>query len=111
MAGADMNIVVEASSADARARAVEEQMTDEERFSLVIGVMGQLEGFRGRSAAGPLWRPWPGPATTSGRHAPRPARAAPGGSARRPPCRPDSRPWVARAYQRYARFPGERGVG
>jgi hypothetical protein len=33
------------SAPDVRAREVEEQMTDEERLSLVIGVMGQLEGF------------------------------------------------------------------
>jgi beta-glucosidase len=31
--------------ADVRARETEEQMTDDERFSLVIGVMGQIEGF------------------------------------------------------------------
>jgi beta-glucosidase len=31
--------------ADERAREVEEQLTDEERFSLVIGVMGQLPSF------------------------------------------------------------------
>ena len=29
-----------ASPADARARAVEEQMTDDERFGLLVGVMG-----------------------------------------------------------------------
>src|SRR5262245_4800561 len=30
---------------DARAREVEEQMTDDERFSLITGVRGQLDGF------------------------------------------------------------------
>jgi beta-glucosidase len=38
-------IAPQESAADARARQVEEQMTDEERFSLVIGVMGQLESL------------------------------------------------------------------
>jgi beta-glucosidase len=33
------------SAADVRAREVEEQLTDEERFSLILGVMGQLPGF------------------------------------------------------------------
>ncbi|MFN8203007.1 MAG: glycoside hydrolase family 3 C-terminal domain-containing protein [Solirubrobacteraceae bacterium] len=34
-----------AAAADVRAREVEEHLTDEERFSLIIGVMGQLPGF------------------------------------------------------------------
>ena len=33
------------TAADVRAREVEEQLTDDERFLLIIGVMGQLEGF------------------------------------------------------------------
>ena len=40
MAGADVDATVAGSSADARARAVEEQMTDDERFSLLVSVMG-----------------------------------------------------------------------
>src|SRR6516164_7708493 len=40
MAGEDMGAVVPGSSADARARDTEEQMTDEERFSLLVSVMG-----------------------------------------------------------------------
>jgi beta-glucosidase len=33
------------SAADVRAREIEEQLTDDERFSLVIGVMGQIPSF------------------------------------------------------------------
>ncbi len=40
MAGEGGDAVALGSSADARARAVEEQMTDEERFSLLVSVMG-----------------------------------------------------------------------
>src|SRR5215472_2802301 len=40
MARAGMGAVVPGSSADARARDTEEQMTDEERFSLLVSVMG-----------------------------------------------------------------------
>jgi beta-glucosidase len=40
MAGEGTDAGVESSSADARARAVEEQMTDNERFSLLVSVMG-----------------------------------------------------------------------
>src|SRR5215472_8652079 len=40
MAGEGGNGAVAGSSADARARAVEEQMTDDERFSLLVSVMG-----------------------------------------------------------------------
>src|SRR5262249_16769464 len=40
MAGAGMGGVEQGSSADARARDTEEQMTDEERFSLLVSVMG-----------------------------------------------------------------------
>ena len=36
--GTDTGVV--SSSADGRARAVEEQMTDDERFSLLVSVMG-----------------------------------------------------------------------
>jgi beta-glucosidase len=39
------DVEVGTSAADARAREVEEQLTDEERFSLIIGVMGQIPGF------------------------------------------------------------------
>ena len=35
-----------ASSADARAEAVEEQMTDDERFSLLVSVMGSSGSAR-----------------------------------------------------------------
>src|SRR5262245_33087175 len=35
-----------ASAADERAREVEAQLTDDERFALIIGVMGQIEGFQ-----------------------------------------------------------------
>ena len=38
-------IAAEESAADVRAREVEERMTDDERFSLVIGVMGQIASF------------------------------------------------------------------
>ena len=38
-------IAAEESAADVRAREVEEQMTDGERFLLVIGVMGQIASF------------------------------------------------------------------
>ena len=38
-------IAAEESAAEVRAREVEAQMTDEERFSLVIGVMGQIAPF------------------------------------------------------------------
>jgi beta-glucosidase len=40
MAGADVDAAGAGSSADARARETEEQMTDEERFSLLVSVMG-----------------------------------------------------------------------
>jgi beta-glucosidase len=40
MAGGGTDAGAESSSADARARAVEEQMTDGERFSLLVSVMG-----------------------------------------------------------------------
>jgi beta-glucosidase len=40
MTGAGMGAVVRDSSADARAREAEEQMTEEERFSLLVSVMG-----------------------------------------------------------------------
>ena len=40
MAGDGGDAVSEDSSPDARARAVEEQMTDDERFSLLVSVMG-----------------------------------------------------------------------
>jgi hypothetical protein len=40
MAGEGGDVAVAGPSADARARAVEEQMTDEERFSLLVSVMG-----------------------------------------------------------------------
>jgi beta-glucosidase len=33
------------SAADTRAREIEEQLTDDERFLLILGVFGQLEGF------------------------------------------------------------------
>ena len=35
-----------AAQADARAGETEAQMTDEERFSLLVSVMGQIPGFR-----------------------------------------------------------------
>ena len=38
-------IAAEESAADVRAREVEERMTDDERFLLVIGVMGQIASF------------------------------------------------------------------
>jgi beta-glucosidase len=40
-------VEAEISAADVRAREVEEQLTDDERFSLIIGVMGQIPGFAG----------------------------------------------------------------
>src|SRR5215471_1941986 len=40
MAGQGIGAVVPDSSADARARDTEQQMTDEERFSLLVSVMG-----------------------------------------------------------------------
>src|SRR5437763_11832553 len=44
---AEPTVATEASAADARAREVEERMTDDERFSLIIGVFGAInvEGF------------------------------------------------------------------
>jgi beta-glucosidase len=38
-------IEAEESAADVRAREIEKQMTDDERFLLVIGVMGQIASF------------------------------------------------------------------
>src|SRR5262245_29149574 len=43
MVGEGGDGAVTGSSADARARAVEEQMTDDERFSLLVSVMGVNE--------------------------------------------------------------------
>jgi len=40
MAGEGMGTVSGSSSADVRAQETEEQMTDEERFSLLVSVMG-----------------------------------------------------------------------
>ena len=42
MAGEGVDAVAPGSSADARARAVEEQLTGEERFSLLVSVMGSM---------------------------------------------------------------------
>lgn len=48
-----------ASDADARARAVEEQLTDEERLSLLVSFMGHIPGSAvgGRDLASPRTSP------------------------------------------------------
>jgi hypothetical protein len=51
---AEPTMAAEASGADARAREAEEQMTDDERFSLIIGLFGAInvEGFSSHRTSG-----------------------------------------------------------
>jgi beta-glucosidase len=57
MTGEGMGAVVQDSSADARAREAEEQMTEEERFSLLVSVMGVNEVVTVRDERIPVGAP------------------------------------------------------